>query len=567
MAAEAAWTRGVRRPAMVLATGLGKTVIFSHAVSRFVRRERGRALILAHRTELVEQAAAKFRSVAPDLRVGVVMGARNETLGDAVVASVQTLGGSGDGALRRRRMLRDIGLIVVDEAHHAAAATYVRTLEHYGCFGPERSWDGSSSAVALGVTATMVRGDGLALGDVWQDIVATRDIAFGVEEGFLVRPYCVRVRVDDLDLSRVKGQGDFDKAELGAAIEASMAPEAIVKALREHATKPDGTLMRTALFAPLISTASVIMDALRAEGIRADLVCDKTPAGERKRILADSRAGRIDVVCNAMVLTEGYDDPGLECVVVARPTKSPGLFVQMVGRGLRPAPGKSACLVLDVVGVTRSHSLGMQVDLFGAGDVQERQCGRCGLVRGECECPVPDIEDLGGEELGAGDEDLVRLFGPFAGKLHAEVVDLFSASESAWGRTAAGIWFLSAGERFIAVLPADPARMGGMPGFDVVSVHKYRVGESRWVQRDVSELSWAMGWAEGDVTPAEALTAARGRSWRAKRPSEKQLALARRLGVLGSEDMRAGELSQRMAVIEASRRIDRRLPTYVELGV
>lgn len=540
-AVEAALGRGVARPAVQLPTGVGKTVVFAHGAARWlagVGRGR-RVLVLAHRTELIDQAAAKLRSVAPDLRIGIVKASSNQTLADVVVGSVPTLAG-----VRRRAMISGVGKIIVDECHHATARSYVDILDHYGAF--------DERAVAVGYTATMVRGDKMALGDVWQDVVYSRSIADMIAAGWLVRPRGIRVRVADLDLGGVRrSRGDYAEGSLGDAIEQSMAPEAVAKAVREHASgRP------TLLFAPLVRTAKVFCDALVAEGFSAAVVSALTPVDERARLLEDFRARRLQVLCNAMVFTEGTDLPLASCVVIARPTTNAGLYVQMVGRVLRPDIGKADALVLDVVGASQRHALAAHVQLFGEESVERQQREDAGVGEDEL--------DVG--ELDAGELDMVSGLGLDLddpswrnGPLVSEVVDLFHGSESAWMRTRAGVWFLAAGERYIALVPGDPGARGG---YDVVAMHRYRVGESRWVVRGVEDLSYAMAWAEGDVSGAETMTARRERSWRAQRPSEKQRQLARRYGIVITEGMHSGEVSARISVEMASARIDPRLPAY-----
>lgn len=553
---EQAWARGVRRPAVVVATGLGKSVESGHAAVRWLERERAaggsrRVLKIVHRREILEQLAARVRDVAPALRVGIVQAGRNETGADVICGSVQTLASE-----RRRRMVRGIGLVIVDECHHAAAPTYLDVLTHYGCM-PERGagFEGES-AVAAGYTATLTRSDERNLGDVWQQVVTTRDIAFGVREGYLVRPFGKHVQVDNLNLAAVKtSRGDYDKAALGEAIEGSLAPEAIADALYEHAILPDGRMRPTFLFAPLVSTTEYIAEVLCSKGIRAVAMSGDTPAAVRDKGLKDLATGAVQVICNPMIFTEGTDVPAVSCVVVARPTKSKGLFIQMIGRALRPdrASGKMDALILDVVGASRGNSLTLPVDLFGSETPEGKE---------ERDDLLDDIEqqDLLDEPVDLADlaADQSWLNGP----LKTTEIDLFQGSDSAWLRTRAGVWFVPAGDRYLAILP------GVVDGhYDVVAMHKDHIGQSRWVARDVSELGMAMSRAEGDVTGPERSIAGRSRRWRSGRPSDKMTNFAKRLGILVLDGMTGGELSSQITVWLATRRIDPYLQPHMIRGL
>jgi len=531
-----------------MATGGGKTPTLGEIVrtSRYATAGGRRAVVLAHREELVEQNAQRIRDVAPDLRVGVVMAGRNETQGHVISASVQTL-----ASPLRLAQVRDVGLVVVDECHHAAADTYLAVLRHLGCFS-------ASGARALGVTATMSRGDDKALGDVWQDVVFTRDIADLIndpEGPYLVRPVGIRVRVEDLDLSRVrKVAGDFSGKGLGDAIEDSLAPKKIVEALREHAAD-----RQTILFAPLVHTAEVIRDELREGGFAAEVISAKTPRDERRRLLQAYRDGQLQVLCNAMIFTEGTDLPMTSCIVVARPTMSAALFIQMVGRGLRLWPDKRDCIVLDVVGATGRHRLAAPIELWGDEGVDLDS--NVALER-EDDIPTDDDNALEQQEL----DHLFGLDEPVYrdGKLVTEIVDLFEGSDGGWLRTHAGVWFIAAPERYVAVLP----RVDG--GYGVVSLHWTRGGDSRWVMERCSELSYAMAHATGDVTDDErAAMDARGAGrraefvpsagWRSASPR----AEARRIGLPVPEGASAGEIRKLLTVAYASARIDAALPPWV----
>jgi superfamily II DNA or RNA helicase len=545
-ASEQAWEGGMRRPALVLPTGAGKTVVFAHAGQRFRKRTGKRILYLAHRTELIEQAAARLHDVMPGERIGIVKAARNETLAPHVVASVQTL-----RQVSRRAQLLDVGLVVVDEAHHAAADSYVAVLAHFGALSVNGSVGyRGNNAVALGVTATMVRGDDRALGEVWQDVVYSRSIADMIRDGWLVRPRGKRVRVADLDLRGVrKLAGDYSGKQLGAALEDSLAPEAVAKAVAEHA--PDRPAI---LFAPLVSTAELFCEALREAGFTAEVVSGETPPDVRRSLLEDFRARRVQILCNAMLFTEGTDLPLTSCIIIARPTLNPGLYVQMVGRALRPDIGKDDCLVLDVVGATQKHRLTAPVELFGTeslfamldeDELADQEDGEQDAIELE--------EAIDGAGGGRGSDVPDWRDGP----LVTEDVDLFHGSDSVWLQTAAGVWFLAPGERYIAVVP------GRFGGYDVVSMHQTRQGDSRWIAEAVQSLAYAMAWAEDDVTPAERSRVTRAQSWRATRPDAKLRRKAAQAGIEITKDMTVGEINNRAAVIAGTWRIDSYLPAYL----
>lgn len=527
-AALGAWAGGLQRPAEVLPTGAGKTVVFAEVLRRAALEQGGRSLVLAHRTELITQAAGKLRDVAPELRVGVVKAGRNETLAPVVVGSVQTLASDF-----RRRQLYDVRRVIVDEAHHATAASYVKTLQHFGCFE-------SGGAVALGVTATMSRGDTKALGDVWQDIVFERPISWMISRRWLVRPRGVRVAIAELDMSRVKtSRGDYAVGDLGRALEDSLAPEAVAKAMIEHV--PPGT-RPTLLFAPTVRVTELFAEALTDAGYGVRVVTGEMPAQERAQALEDFRNGKVQVLCNCMVLTEGTDLPLASCVVIARPTRHAGLYVQMVGRVLRPWPGKDDALVLDVVGASKRHGLVGHVELFGEAAAREQD--------DEESVEVAD-EEITLDDVGAALDEPSWTNGP----LVSEEVDLFHGSKSAWLRTHAGVWFLPLGDWFLAIVRAQAY---GHPGWTVVRLHKSvaRMADSRFVTREpVSDLSYAMAYAEADVTHDEATYTRKARAWRRQSPTEPQTRFAAQFGI-DTTGMTKGEVASLLSVEVATRRID-----------
>lgn len=533
-AVEGAWRAGVRRPAVVLPTGTGKTVAFASLAERI----EGRTLVVAHREELITQAAGKIRSLAPGKRVGIVKANRDNTEADVVVASVQTLASE-----RRRARITGVSRVVIDECHHATADSYVNVLRHFGCFDEDEG-----GAYAVGFTATMSRGDSAALGDIWQDVVYSRSISEMINEGWLAPVRGKRVMVPDLNLRGVRKQrGDYSEAALAKAIEGSLAPELVAKAYAEHAPDDQGIL-----FAPTVMTAELYANALRDQGISSALVHGAMPAAERAAALDRFREGRVQVLCNCMVLTEGTDLPMARVCVVGRPTLNAGLFVQMVGRVLRLWPGKADALVLDVSGASERHSLLASVELFGDTVQIEREERE---EREEDESVELDDWTQADADLGGADDPIW-----LTGQTHAVEVDLFHGSTSTWLRTYAGIWVLPAGERYIVI---QPSRTPGQ--WDVLWLIKNYMqrGQSDWVARDVTSLGYAMAFAEDNMTSEERRHAKREAQWRKRPASDKQRAYAERWRVLVPDRATQGEANMLIEQAMASARIDPFIPDYV----
>jgi superfamily II DNA or RNA helicase len=347
-AVERGLRRGIRRPLIELPTGTGKTIIFAEALRQ--RAHHGRGLVLAHRDELIEQAVAKIAAVAPDLAVGVVKAERNETDAPVIVASVQTL----SRPQRLTRLGRDFATVVVDEAHHATADSYVGILEHMGSFDDD-------GPLTLGVTATPERADGTPLSEVWQKIVYRDDLLTMIKAGFLCDLRALRVQIK-VNLDRVRTRtGDFAVDELDAALRNANAPRHAVLAYMQHASGRKATLV----FTTSVTLAHDMASAFRNAGVAAEALDGSTPTDERRAILARLHSGKTRVVANCAVLTEGFDEPSIDCVIVARPTQSRPLYVQMIGRGTRLFPGKPDCLVVDLVGASTRHELVSIPELFG----------------------------------------------------------------------------------------------------------------------------------------------------------------------------------------------------------
>jgi superfamily II DNA or RNA helicase len=547
------WDAGDRRVAAVLPTGAGKTVVFSHLSSGFVADNPGRrVLILAHTDELVSQAVKKLRDVAPHLRVGVVKASRNDVRAQVIVASVQSLRSE-----KRRRQIRNVGLVIVDECHHAAATTYRKILEHYGCFldqDPVAARLGIDPILVAGFTATLARGDKLSLADVWQSVAYRKDIAFMIRAGYLLDLTGRRVEVDDLDLKNVKRSGgDYQAASLGEAMTASLAPEIVARAYLEHAPDRSGVL-----FAPTVSAAQAFAGALDDLGVKTEVVHGGMPVTERRAIIARFEAGVTQVISNCMVLTEGFDSPRASCVVIARPTRSAPLYQQMVGRALRPYPGQTQALVLDVVGASQVHGLASLIDLSEKPITLKPDQSFLDAV--------DELEEAEPEEPGARPKLVHR--GPVK---VVEFDPLARDSKRVWMATHGGHYFLSAGTGKGAVYVfLIPAGGDAEPGtwdvawctkdpYDAVDGKRGDVTEHRGVSLDA-----AFAWGEDLALELSSKslfavnTLSKAVQWRKELPSQSQRDYARRLRISDriTEGMSKGDVARLIDVEVGSRRID-----------
>lgn len=521
-----AWADGMQRPAIVLPTGAGKTVVFSALVGKYRAyagspgwKQGRRVMILAHRDELVDQAIAKLRAVMPGVNVGKVKAEDDDTGADVMVCSVQTLASE-----RRRNRLAwhetkhgSVGLIITDECHHAAAASYGKV------------YDAFPDALQLGVTATMARGDGVGLGKVWEDVVYRRSILWMISKGYLTDVRTKRIDLKELDLGGVKAsRGDWQAGDLGQALMEAEADTAIARAYKEHAGNRQGIV-----FTPTVETALAACTALQYAGVSSAAISGETSREARQRVYEDYRTGELQVLVNCMVLTEGFDAPWAEVAVIARPTQSAPLYTQMVGRVLRTWPGKKEALVLDLVGAS-ANKLRTLIDL------------EPGVVQA-----VRDEESLA-EAVVREEEEQNRTVpaGSLAFELKVRDVDAFAASEHAWVRTPKGVLFIPCGDTKVILWPSAEQGL-----WDVVVATKGQ----KWQRSPYTclSLSEAMAWGEAvseDYHPGYGVT--KKAPWRSRPPSEKATALATRLGI-DVAGLSAGQVSELVDQRLGARDIDR----------
>ncbi len=364
-AVKSDWASGFLRTLLVLPTGCGKTIVFSKIVEDMVRSGR-RCLILAHRGELLDQAADKLLQ-ATGLRCSVEKA--EETCLDSwyrvTVGSIQSL-------MREKRLGQFpadyFDVIVVDEAHHALSDGYQRVLTHF------------EEARVLGVTATPDRGDMRNLGQYFEHLAYEYTLPRAIKDGYLCPIKAVTIPLT-LDLSHVGVQaGDFKNSDIDTALDPYL--HQIAEEMHAYCEN-----RKTVVFLPLVRTSQKFCRLLNAQGFRAAEVNGNSQ--DRAEVLKDFEAGKYNVLCNSMLLTEGWDCPSVDCVVVLRPTKVRSLYSQMVGRGTRLFPGKEDLLLLDFLWHTERHELCHPANLICESDEVARKMTENIEAAG---CPV-DIEE------------------------------------------------------------------------------------------------------------------------------------------------------------------------------
>jgi len=424
----------------VAATGLGKTFVMAEIVERRLPK---RALLLAHRKELIWQARDAFlrRDIEVEVEMGELSASKSMfTQAPVVVATVQTMASGKDDA---KRMLRfdpmHFGTLLYDESHHSVSAENKKIVEYFT--------NGNPDLKVLGVTATPDRADEEALGQIFECVAAERDILFGVNNGWLIEPEQLMVHVGGLDFSHMRTTaGDLNGADLSAAMESESAIAGVaMPTLEAMFGLPQNTLLdkppsewgaflmaqaepkRTIVFTVSVNQAEQLSNILNrvVPGISSWL-CGKTSDDERSKIFSAFGSGSVSALVNCGVTTEGYDNPAVEIIAVARPTKSRSLYAQMIGRGTRPLPGivdgkeskeqrldaiasspKPKMLVMDFVGNSGRHKLVTTADILG-GNVSDEAIEAASSKAKETECKVNMKQLLEEEEQRLVEERLKK---------------------------------------------------------------------------------------------------------------------------------------------------------------
>ncbi|EED15595.1 DEAD/DEAH box helicase, putative [Talaromyces stipitatus ATCC 10500] len=379
--------KGHNRLGLSLATGSGKTVIFTQLIGRVPPRNGGanQTLIIAHRKELVEQAARHCRLAYPDKSIEIEMGANKASgAADITVASIRSLS-SKDRIEKFDPSL--FKLVLVDEAHHIVAPQYRQALSYFSLTKPS-----NNAPVLVGVSATFFRFDGLKLGSAIDHIVYHKDYIDMIGEKWLSDAIFTTVKTH-VDLSRVArdSSGDFATRALSEAVNTATVNDVTVRSWLTHASDRRSTLV----FCVDIEHVHQLTEAFRDNGIDARYITANTPRQTRNEELEAFKRGEYPVLLNCGLFTEGTDIPNIDCVVLARPTRSKSLLIQMIGRGLRLHPEKENCHIIDMVSTLNTGIMSTPT-LFGldpdeALNTQSVQEIRKQKEQEDISSPIPDV--------------------------------------------------------------------------------------------------------------------------------------------------------------------------------
>ena len=495
-----------RSALVVLPTGCGKTIM-ALSIAAAAREKNFRVLWLAHRQELLTQPAKAFDAVWPELAAdsGIVQANRNDADAGTVFASIDTV--------RNPSRLDEIlghgspMLVVCDEAHHSMAKSWQNVLGRIDESTEKKPY-------RLGLTATPERTDGKHLGKMWQ-VAYSYSMLDAIDEGYLVPINSVTEYLEGLDLSEVAGTGDYNAEELGRALLKASVVEHTVEALNRNAKG-----RKVLLFTATVEQAQLTSDALTSAGWRSAWVSGETSADRRKEILSAFEAGHLDAICNCAVLTEGTDLPIADCIVVARPTRSKPLYIQMVGRGVRLAPGKDDCLVIDLAGATEEHDL-IQAPVLVGLLKEERRRKRAG------ESPL--LKASGSDPL----KGILKRRRP----IKATWVALRGLTKM--------VWVCDCGkEGLVAIVQQGDA---WMPYY-----LPKRCRSAQPLSRNPVHLELAYGLGSDVVRRARSLTYPKAR-WRSAPATEGQKAYATRLGIALPNGVTKGQAAEMITKESASR--------------
>jgi superfamily II DNA or RNA helicase len=545
--------RGFNRLLVQWPTGVGKTVLFAGIPEtlelgyRIGTGKRYRMLVLVHTDELVTQAVNRIRAWNPGITIGVEKAEQYAGNEQVVVASVQTLGRSGSKRIARFSRM-EFGALVVDEAHHCTARTYMSILEHFNV------WE-DTDILLLGVTATPNRADGKGLGNIFSEIVDSMTLLEAINAGWLVNIRGVRIQTN-VSLDSIRSLSD-DNA-VADLLDKPQLNDLVVRTWLQEAKG-----LPTVMFCANVQHSINLAAAFRAYGIGAEGVWGEDT--ERKRKLERHSNGEYDVICNCGVLTEGYDDPRIRCVGVVRDTDSEPLYTQMIGRGTRletginnllealaegTKPSKTELLVMDFVGASSKHSLVTLPSLIGLSSDMDMRGRTITDVLEEVKQiqlrrPTFDITTLTDADRLKGvvrEIDLIKV---------AYAPEVITCSKNQWFKQgpSAYVLILPQGEHIVVM--SDVLEKwhisGTVEGHDIDGLHLRLEDAIRWA--DLQVRKWGSNKTASCVR--------RDVPWHKLPPVSSQIALAKRLGIGVHRGMTRGDLSQKINEQVAARQIAR----------
>lgn len=547
------WGNGIRRVGVVLPTGTGKSSVLGSLVSEAYHRGL-RIAIMAHRAELLDQIIRDTRAVDPSIPLehfGLVRAEYDDHTAPIVVAMFQTLANE-----KRVKALGARDVLFVDETHHIVAAGYHKTFTKLG---------GYDGAFFCGFTATMYRAEltkgknvALGLGDVIEKVSYEKNTRWAIEQGYLVPPRGLTVRIEALNaLNKIKDvAGDFNQKDLAEVMEAAV--QYTVDAIEMHALD-----RRSIVFAASVDAAREIADQINARGkLVAEAVTGTDGYDSRKPMYDRFRSGQTDVLVNVGVLTEGADFPMCDCVVLARPTRSRILYAQMVGRSLRLYEGKSDALVLDLSGTTRHMRLVHLSELVNGYGIQVEEVDEEGEEIEPILCP-----NTGESVLTCMCSDCVaertpekRVRTTREGPVDMTPIDLLAEGDSdvLWLMTPAGINFIPLDDGWVVFVWPRGGDHG--TGQYAVGTKNTRTGKGGFVELEENidgsqtevyrPLVKALTKAEEYVVDQRMTLPNKNQSWRRRNqaPSAPQADFARRLGIPAFDKMTKGRLSDEISI-------------------
>ena len=519
------YDKGTNKQVIVLATGLGKTIIFSHLISQLVKETGKKALIIAHREELLKQAQDKLYKIDPGLKTGIEKaGEHTPDDADVVIASVPTLGRK-DSTRMQKFDPKDFCIAVTDEAHHSSANTYKEVFKNFGVLKNESDWN--KDLLLLGVTATPSRNDNQGIDEIYDKVTYTYGIIPAIEDGWLARIKAYRINTTT-DLAGVGSTaGDYNVGELSERVNNEDRNGLVVATYKNLL---DGK--KALCFAVDIAHGEELTKRFKEEDIKAELVTGRTPRKERAGMLERFKTGETKVMVNCMVLTEGFDEPTIEAILMARPTKSGILFQQMIGRGTRKdeETGKEEVIVVDFNDNTYKHTLKTIASLLGLDKSIDFKGQDILLFKKKLEKlveldPTNDLEDLDINKIDYAIEEVDILSGL---QIPSEIA-IFTSNE--WHKYLKDTYRLNMGDHQWLEIKYDIA------GEYSVSEHQYDKEIFRTKSKLLGNKSTLKEAVEASDTflkftyPDRMKLVSTKAGWRKQKPSDAQVELLKKFGV------------------------------------